>query len=631
MYKLLLKNLGYLGLTLCGHSRWFKQLCFWIVVDYKLVSSKKIMRLHATEVEEIRKIVAAETKQREKQEAAERKEKIKTFKLLNQVYKKGDYSHYIKLVEEYDPQITFEGKSKYFSWAGLILKGSRDSMVYIGKAASINPISVNDITTSIIISAYPNQKEIKKYLRKKAIASKSITQITYCYVVLKFDGMDALVSLSRKKRFIDRLTPFEQLELFYLMNDFEKVILFYEANVHILYSSKCYERIYDSYTRLGQLNCAEKIFVEADSKHGQSKKSISMEINPHVINNKLERHFWFTKGDLKRAYNTYKRQRLSQILSVCFLSKYSQNLQDIIEARSPLILASWGPGDELRFSGLYDFLVKLNKSITISCDPRLYDLLQWRFPDVKFRAVKRTRRVSVEDQEEFNCLPHSKLHHIMDNKLYSTMDEFDVVSILTDVMSEVIVDYLQAPQADFSKLPPSRVAASLDGQVRKLRKKNKRLIGLSWRSSIETIGRDEHYFDRGDLAPLLCIKDAVFVNLQYGDCSEEVEQFRRCSKSEFVDLDVDQFNDFLSVYYIMQHLDVIVTAGTTVLELAGLSGTETFVLTNHHALKARIGENNKDIWFSNVRYVENMVDFTKAGIAAEIKNKIVSKTGVQNL
>jgi hypothetical protein len=52
------------------------------------------------------------------------------------------------------------------------------------------------------------------------------------------------------------------------------------------------------------------------------------------------------------------------------------------------------------------------------------------------------------------------------------------------------------------------------------------------------------------------------------------------------------------------------------------------VLTNHHALKSRIGENDKDIWFSNVRYVENMVDFTKAGIAAEIKNKIASETGV---
>ena len=91
MYKLLRKNLGYLGLALCRHSKWFKQLCFWIVVDYKLVSSNVIMRLHATEMEERRKIVAAETKQREKQEAAERKERKKIFKLLNRVYKKGDY------------------------------------------------------------------------------------------------------------------------------------------------------------------------------------------------------------------------------------------------------------------------------------------------------------------------------------------------------------------------------------------------------------------------------------------------------------------------------------------------------------------------------------------------------------
>jgi len=558
---------------------------------------------------------------------AEDKEKTQVFKKLNRLYHKRKYTQYIKLLNTHELWIIEERKSKYFSWAALITKGTRQSKVYIGNAVSINPIAVNDITTSIIISEYPQKSEIEDYLKKEALSSEYMTPLISCYVIAKFDGLEYLASLSRQSTFLTQLNYKEQLELYSLVNDFQQVVLSYEDNNDKVFTPKCYERIYDAYTRIGQFSLAEGIFLEADELYAPLKSAISAEINPHVINNKLERHFWFAKGDLVSAYHTYKRQRLSQILFVSFADKYTQKLEEIIDASSPLVLASWGPGDEVRFSCLYDLLSKLNASITISCEPRLYALLSQRFPDVKFISVNRTRRVSNSDSEQYNQLPHAKLHHLMDNALLPELQKFDKVTILTDIVSELFDDYLQNHQTIDFRLPSLSVSSSIIDEVKQLRQKNKTLIGLSWRSSIETIGRNEHYFQLPELTSLLKLENVVFVNLQYGDCNEEVQRIKNNYDFEFINVNVDQFNDFLSVYYVMQNLDVIVSAGTTVLELAGLSGTKTFALTNHPSFKSRVEKGNHDLWFPNIQYIDDMSHLSKVEVVDKIANRIGALDG----
>lgn|GEM_PF-2438243 len=558
---------------------------------------------------------------------AEDKEKTQVFKKLNRLYHKRRYIQYIKLLNAHELWIIEERKSKYFSWAALITKGTLQSKVYIGNAVSIHPIAINDITTSIIISEYPKKFEIEEYLKQKALSSEYITPLVFCYVVAKFDGLESLVSLSRKPNFLTSLNYKEQLEFYVLVNDFQQVIFLYEGNKNRVFTPKCYERIYDAYTRLGQLSLAEGVFLEADELYAPLNNAISAEINPHVINNKLERHFWLAKGNLVSAFHTYKRQRLSQILFVSFEDKYTQKLEDILNANSPLVLASWGPGDEIRFSCLYDLLSKLNTSITVSCEPRLYELLSQCFPGVKFIPVNRTRRVSDNDAEQYNQLPHAKLHHLMDNTLLSELHKFDKVTILTDILSELFDAYRQSYQSTDFKFSKSNVSPSVINEVKQLRQKNKTLIGLSWRSSIETTGRNEHYFKLSELAPLLKLENVAFVNLQYGDCNEEVLQVKNHYNFEMVNLNIDQFNDFSSVYYVMQHLDIIVSAGTTVLELAGLSGTATYTLTNHPSFKSRVQKDNHDLWFANIKYIDDMTHLSKIEVVDEIAKRVEALDG----
>ena len=555
----------------------------------------------------------------------EDKNKAELFKKLNRAYRKRKYRQYLKLLNAHTLWIKEEKKSKYFSWAALIVKGSKKSLYYIGEAVNLHPIAVNDITTSIIISEYKKKSLIERHIKKMALSSQELTPLTFCYVISKFEGLNYLEKLVEKQYFSVLLSEEETLEVYALLKNNKKVIEIFEKARVKVFSPRTYERVYDAYTREQKYDLAQDVFDEADRIYAPLKSTISKEINPNVINNKLERHFWFAKGNLTKAYGTYKRQRLSQIMHVSFSTQYTQSLEVIREARSPIILASWGPGDEIRFSGVYHILSKINPNLTVSCEPRLFALLNEMFPNIRFLPVNRVRRVDENNALHYNDLPNVKLHHIMDNSIYNRIDEFDHVTILTDVIGELFKSYLEESKPASAILPSRFVTGSIKEEIRQLKIKGKRLVGISWRSSIETASRNEHYYTIDDLLPIFGLKDTIFVNLQYDDCSEEIKGISLGEGSEFVTLNVDQFNDFAAVLYIMQNLDVVISAATTVLELAGLSGVDTYALTNHHALSSRVTSNNSDLWFNNISYIDRMTSLTKVELVQEIGKRVENR------
>ncbi|MFS1428907.1 hypothetical protein [Vibrio splendidus] len=552
----------------------------------------------------------------------EDKNKNQLFKKLNRLYRKRKYQQYIKLLNSHSLWVKEEKKSKYYSWAALIVKGSKESMCYIGEAISLHPIAINDITTSIIISEYNNKSEIENHLKRMALSSQQLTPLTFCYVLSKFDELPYLTKLIEKQYFSILLNDEEILEVYALLRDNKRVIEVFEHTKSKVFSPRSYERVYDAYTRESSFDLAEQVFDEADRLYTPLKSTISTEINPNVINNKLERHFWFAKGDLIKAYGTYKRQRLSQIMHVSFEKQYTQSLDVVSTAKNPIILASWGPGDEIRFSGLYHILNQVNPNMTISCEPRLFGLFSEMFPNIQFVPVSRVRRVDVNNAPNYDQLPNAKLHHVMDNSIYSRIDEFDNVTILTDIIGELFDRYLNETKPNCLTLSSAFVCDSIKEDIVQLKLKGKKLVGISWRSSIETASRNEHYYSMEELASIFKLDNTIFINLQYDDCSEEINGIVLGAGSEFVTLDVDQFNDFTTVLYIMQQLDMVVSAATTVLELAGLSGVKTYALSNHHALMSRVTVNNRDLWFRNIEYVENMTALNKSELVQHITEKI---------
>ena len=138
---------------------------------------------------------------------------------------------------------------------------------------------------------------------------------------------------------------------------------------------------------------------------------------------------------------------------------------------------------------------------------------------------------------------------------------------------------------------------------------------------IQRQSRNSHYFSLDALKPFFDLENCVFVSLQYDDCNDEISYIKNKFKTDIFLPPIDQLNDFESVLYLMQKLDIIITAGTAVMELAGVSGTKTYALVNSESQKYRIN-NDVDFWFPNISYIPNAIEMGKDEVVENIALRI---------
>jgi tetratricopeptide (TPR) repeat protein len=98
-------------------------------------------------------------------------------------------------------------------------------------------------------------------------------------------------------------------------------------------------------------------------------------------------------------------------------------------------------------------------------------------------------------------------------------------------------------------------------------------IGICWRSGLRSGERYKHYTTLDDWMPLFAVPGVCFINLQYDDCAAElVEAHDRFGVNivNFTELDLRNDQDELAA--LMSALDLVISAGTAVAELAGALG-----------------------------------------------------------
>ena len=118
---------------------------------------------------------------------------------------------------------------------------------------------------------------------------------------------------------------------------------------------------------------------------------------------------------------------------------------------------------------------------------------------------------------------------------------------------------------------------------RSLAPKDNRLCGLFWKSRNNKNERRKS-LELIDLLPILKIPGLTFVNLQYGDITEECKVFQERTGIEIVNCDsVDNFNDLDGHAALMQACDFLVGCSNTSAHLAGALGKKTYLaLANGH-------------------------------------------------
>ncbi len=338
--------------------------------------------------------------------------------------------------------------------------------------------------------------------------------------------------------------------------------------------------------------------------------------------------------DIKGSYLSFRDIRTYKTLKAYMGQRYVQSLHELSQGETAknVVVAFFGPGDEIRFASLYGKMQALcpNSKLTFTCDPRLQKLLERHYADIDFVPVKRIRGLAgLEDFSDYIDLPGADLHIYFDNAGWKLASEADNIIVSTDALGDVIEDYSSFSGDKFLKADPKQVEV---WKNRLPSNSGKRLVGLSWRSSITSTARNEHYLNIEELKPLFEQDDIQFVNLQYDDCDEELAWVETNYPGKMLNFsDLDQFNDLDGVSALMCALDLIITPATTVVEMAGALGCPTLLLSNSSELHWRKRPNTMtDVWYSSVEHVEGPILGDKKSLISAAAGIMAGRKPTQN-
>lgn len=223
-----------------------------------------------------------------------------------------------------------------------------------------------------------------------------------------------------------------------------------------------------------------------------------------------------------------------------------------------LIYAEQGIGDEIRFAHNYRYALKNAKNIIVYTEPRLIELFKLSYPGITFIACGFSNGVRNYPNEE----------QYINNKTY--------ICAAGDLMGFVFKSENRLLCSESYWTIPDSINNLWRERISSLPKR-KYNIGISWRSGMRSQGRNMGMLDISELAPLWKL-DANFISLQYDDVSKEIKKLKNKNEQFFVFDDIDQKNDFLSVAGLMSQLDLIITVGTSVGDIACAVGTKVITL-----------------------------------------------------
>ncbi len=321
------------------------------------------------------------------------------------------------------------------------------------------------------------------------------------------------------------------------------------------------------------------------SRMGQTQLAIKhLESAKHQVQNKNQRQLdildfqlgieYLTCGQIHEGWELYEKGFSSAIPSLLARRPQRQfsaplwNGQSLGPNERLMIWREQGVGDEIRFASLIPLLPdSILESLTIECDHRLVDLFQRSMPKVRVRA-------DIESLLDYTYqLPIGSLPRFL-------MKSIDVLGDSPPLLNPDPVEI-------------NRFAARLEEF------NGKKRIGICWRSHKLSAKRNKKYTALEDWRDVLSIPDVVFVNLQYGECEEEllqIEQDLGIHIQRWQDLDL--MNDFSSVAGLIKNLDLVISVSSAVVPLAGALGVSTICMC--HQNWALLGQQAIDPWFPSV-------------------------------
>ena len=229
---------------------------------------------------------------------------------------------------------------------------------------------------------------------------------------------------------------------------------------------------------------------------------------------------------------------------------------EIILGKTILLWREQGIGDEILFYTCLPDLVDSGMNVIVECEERLVETLSRSFP----KFLIRRENINIQNLKNSN------------------KEDYDFhlpIGSLMRYFRDDIRKFCQ--QIPIFKVDENKAKFHEENLI--LKKSFKKRIGICWRSGVLDMERNKYYLVIEDLVPILQNNNFDFINLQYGDCEDELLRVEEISGVNIIRWnELDLKNDIDSVLALMSRLDLIITVGTAVSSMAASLGIRVLLM-----------------------------------------------------
>lgn len=264
-------------------------------------------------------------------------------------------------------------------------------------------------------------------------------------------------------------------------------------------------------------------------------------------------HVLLSQGNFEEGWREYEWRLLKEESRA---SLFPQPVWDgsSLENKTLLIYAEQGVGDEIMFASCIPDLISLNGSLIVECDKRLVPLFVRAFPKCKIME-----RFDYGKKESLSP-PSADL-------------KLAIGSLPGFFRRDFKAFFNQKPYL----MPDERKVSEWKKRFSEFEEKMK--IGISWRGGSTPNVIRERSASLEQWAGLFSIPGIAFINLQYGECAEEIRQIEDTFGMKIhMWQDTDPLKDLDVFAAQIAALDLVISVDNATVHMAGALGVPVWVL-----------------------------------------------------
>ena len=300
-------------------------------------------------------------------------------------------------------------------------------------------------------------------------------------------------------------------------------------------------------------------------------------------------------GDFRRGWRLREKRWRSRYITSSMNDRGQKRwTPDLPKSRLIRLWGEQGIGDEIMFARDLRAFLRLGWPVLLECDPRLHGLLGRQFAEIEIIANGDPRGDAADCQLPIGSLP----------------------AVLYPESAP------PAPDRHYMAADPALVAgmrdwlSGLPGGVK---------VGVSWRSKNPDMGPVKS-MDPSEFAAFAADRDITLVNLQYGDCREDIADVQsRCGITIHEHPTLDRFNDMEGLAALIAALDAVLSTSNTTVHLAGALGAPVQVLVPRAADWRWFRDIEASPWYPDVRVYRQPADGDWKGALRSAENDFTAR------